>query len=151
MPTPQIQHAFELLGRIVAAWNDVESLWELIFTCALHEAPRPKIDIILQQFQSSAAQQKMIKAVCDSAFDADSYEQKETERLYDETNVVRQLRNAIAHAWYRIDPLNSKIGLRIAPGSRAKPNRLASKQLGEALPEVLARTERLAQQLNDFR
>jgi hypothetical protein len=151
MPTSQVKRAYELLGRIVAEWNDVESLWELIFTCVLHEAPRPKIDVILQQFQSSAAQQRMIKAVCDLAFEKDSYEHKEAERLYDETSEVRKLRNAVAHAWYVFDPLNSKIGLRIAPGSRAKPNRLASEQLGDALPEVLARTEQLGRKLNEFR
>ena len=151
MPTPEIRLAYETLGRIVTTWTEVELLWELIFTCALHEAPRPSIDVILQQFRSGAAQRQMIMAVAKRAFATSSYEDTQVGKLFAETNDVRSMRNALVHGWYVIDPLNSRIGLRIAPGSGEQPNRYAKDQLEDILPEVLKRVETLAQHLDDFR
>jgi hypothetical protein len=67
------------------------------------------------------------------------------------TNDVRGWRNAAIHGWYVFDPLNSRMGLKVAPGSRSQPNRLAKEQLDEALPSVLKRIRELAERLNGFR
>jgi hypothetical protein len=151
MPSSEVRFAYEMLGRIAAEWSEVELLWELIFTCALHEAPRLKIDVILQQFQTGAAQRQMIMAVAEVAFQARSYERQEIGTLYAMTNDARGWRNAAIHGWYVFDPLNSRIGLKIAPGTRSRPNRLAQEQLDEALPGVLKRIPELAERLNAFR
>jgi hypothetical protein len=151
MPSPEVRLAYEMLGRIAAEWSEVELLWELIFTCALHEAPRRKIDVILQQFQTGAAQRQMIMAIADVAFEPKSYERQEIGALYAMSNDARGFRNAAIHGWYVFDPLNSRIGLKIAPGTRTQPNRLAKEQLDEALPSVLNRIRELAERLNAFR
>jgi hypothetical protein len=150
-PFPEIRVAYEMLGRIAAEWSEIELLWELVFTCILHEAPRAKIDIILRQFQIGAAQRQMIMAVADVAFAVRSYERTEVGVLYAMTNDVRGWRNAAIHGWYVFDPLNSRIGLRVAPGTRSQPNRLAKEQLDEALPGVLKRIRELSTRLNAFR
>jgi hypothetical protein len=151
MPSSEIRLAYETLGRIASEWSEIELIWELIFTCALHEAPRGKIDVILRQFQTGAAQRQMIMAVADVAFAARSYEREEIGVLYAMTNDARGWRNAAIHGWYVFDPLNSRIGLRVAPGPRSQPNRLAKERLDEALPSVLKRIRELAERLNAFR
>lgn len=151
MPSPEIRLAYETLGRIASEWSEIELLWELIFTCVLHEAPRRKIDVVLRQFQTGAAQRQVIMAVADVAFADRSYEREEVGTLYAMTNDVRGWRNAAIHGWYRFDPSNSRIGLKIAPGSRSPPNRLAKEQLDEALPSVLKRIRELGERLNAFR
>jgi hypothetical protein len=151
MPSSEIRLAYEMLGRIASEWSETELLWELIFTCVLHEAPRGKIDVILREFQTGAAQRQMIMAVADVAFTARSYEREEIGTLYAMTNEVRGWRNAAIHGWYVFDPLNSRIGLKVAPGSRSRPNRLTKEQLDEALPGVLKRIRELVERLNAFR
>lgn len=151
MPSSEIRLAYETLGRIASEWSEIELIWELIFTCALHEAPRGKIDVILRQFQTGAAQRQMIMAVADVAFAARSYEREEIGVLYAMTNDARGWRNAAIHGWYVFDPLNSRMGLKVAPGSRSQPNRLAKERLDEALPSVLKRIRELAERLNAFR
>jgi hypothetical protein len=151
MRSSEIRLAYEMLGRIASEWSEIELLWELIFTCVFHEAPRGKIDVILQQFQTGAAQRQMIMAVAGVAFAAGSYEREEIGTLFSMTNDVRGWRNAAIHGWYVFDPLNSRMGLKVAPGSRSQPNRLAKEQLDEALPSVLKRIRELAERLNGFR
>ena len=48
MPSAELRRTYEMIGRMTAAWNDVDLLWELIFTCILHEPPRATTDVLLQ-------------------------------------------------------------------------------------------------------
>jgi hypothetical protein len=145
------EKVFEVLGRITAAWGEAEILWELIFSCLLYETDRRKSDAILQQFQTFAAKRHLIIAVGQAAFSPRSFERLEIGRLQASTNDVSGLRNAVVHAWYVMDPLNAKIGVRIAPGTGAKPNRLAGKPLEVAMPDILRQIESLVEQLDAFR
>jgi len=152
MPTAEIRRAFEMIGRMTAAWNDVDLLWELIFTCMLHEPPRATTDVLLQQFPTSARKRQMIVAVANVTFTEGSFERGEIEALSTLTTDLGRQRNATSHGWYILDPLNSRLGLRIAPGANpTKPNRLAREQLDEALPRLLAQLVALCERLDKFR
>lgn len=152
MPSAELRRTYEMIGRMTAAWNDVDLLWELIFTCILHEPPRATTDVLLQQFYTSATKRRMIMAVANVTFTKGSFERSEIEALSALTSDLGNKRNAASHGWYILDPLNSRLGLRIAPGANpSKPNQLAKEPLDEVLPRLLTQLDALCERLNKFR
>ena len=152
---PQVQRILELIGLVTTSWNEVESLWYLIYTCLLHEAPRKKVDQIYKQFQPGSAQRQFVMALADVAFSSEPEFRKETGKLNAETNKIASLRNNVIHGLYWFDPLNGPAGLRVAPmGSmRRKPNPLAKvrKELERELTSIFERIDSLSKRPDDFR
>jgi hypothetical protein len=148
--SPVVRNILEVVGRITVDWNDVDLLWYLIYTCFLHETPRNKVDTIIKQFQTGAAQRKFILALADVSLAGEH--RIEIGRLYARTNELAADRNAVVHGDYTIDFLNSPDGLRIVPGGdRGKPNRLSDKPLREELQRIHASIVELVRGLDGFR
>lgn len=152
MPTPEIRHVYELVGRITAQWNEAEVYWYLIFTCMLYSTPRPVIDAMWSHFLTAAAQRQFTMALADAAFEKHPDLCKTIGRLAAQTNDAAGNRNAVVHGEYFVDFTFEGLGIGVAPGTnRKKPNRLAGKELGKNLRGVLAEIETLRHALGEFR
>lgn len=152
MPTPEIRHVYELVGRITAQWNEAEVYWYLIFTCMLYSTPRPVIDAMWNHFLTGAAQRQFAIALADAVFREHPNLRADIGRLIALTNDAAGNRNAAVHAEYFVDLFYEGIGIRVAPGiNRSKPNRLAGRELDQTLRAVLVEIEALRHSLRVFR
>lgn len=142
MAVSRARKVFELVGRITAAWNEIEIVWYLIYTCMLHEAPREKIDLIYRQFVTGRAQRQFVIALADVAFKADHHQIYRTAmgKLFARTGELSGLRNALIHGDYtEVIEGDGTHTLRIAPGGdMAKRNKLGGKPLEAEMVALLA-------------
>lgn len=68
MPNPSYRRTLELIGRISVSWNEIETVWYLIYTCLVHELPRNKADAIYWTFQTFASQRGFIIGLAEPCF-----------------------------------------------------------------------------------
>lgn len=144
MANPSYRRTLRLIGQVCKTWNDIESLWYLIYTCLVHELPRDKANDVYWSHLTFAHQRALILSLAGSCFpDVRSRPhvlRKQIGQLNARTEELAGKRNAIIHADYRYEiadetrPMQT-IDVRIAPGARQrKPNRFASTDLpAEAL------------------
>jgi hypothetical protein len=59
----QLKRIYALVGEITTEFNNVESLWYLIFTCLIHQIPRAAADAIFEQHKTGGGQRKLIRDV----------------------------------------------------------------------------------------
>ncbi len=127
LKVPGVKRTLELVGLTAVLWNRVESNWELIFSCLLHEAPREKSDQLLKHFLTGAAKRDFIMRLSEVAFAGDSRLRDAIDWLNQRTTDLAGKRNAIVHGVYRFDVLNGPPGLRVSPmgSTNRQPNRMA--------------------------
>lgn len=155
MSSANESRVFELVGRVVAEWNEVESLWYLIYTCLLHEAPRDKIDVIFRQFLTGRAQRQFIMALADVTFEAESQKRYRTAlgKLFARTNDLSTERNALIHGSYQQVIEDGGIHtIRIAPGGdMSRRNKLGGKPLEAQLLTLLPKISAVVADLDRLR
>src|SRR5215208_5152306 len=151
--------AYQLIGQIATGWSAVETLWYLIFTGLVGETPRPKVDAIFFQFETGAAQRKMIMAVADATYPPDPHNRPHPLRrrlgqLHDQTLGAAGRRNAAVHAElveaYADHTMQERV-IRVAGGSNPqKRNRLAGVEVLPELQRTVQEIEQLTSSLEDF-
>jgi hypothetical protein len=163
---PTKDEPFVLIGRMVKAWNEAELVWFLIYTCLLHEVPRPVAEAIFKLNRMGAGQRDLIMAIAEVVLappehrpilDCLTQARRETGHLAAE-------RNAIVHGDYHYtledevdfaalaDPnLKWSIGLSSSTDWKKGANVFAGTNLDKELPTLLADIEQLVRQLDDIR
>ncbi|WP_374397714.1 hypothetical protein [Sphingopyxis sp.] len=88
LPPPVIRRIYELVGEATTAWNQVETLWYLIFTGLMDRTERAKVDAIFSMFQTGALQRQLIMTVAPIAL---KFEVSELRRRNPEHHVRRRM------------------------------------------------------------
>jgi hypothetical protein len=153
MTTSRIDQILALIGRMIMAWNEAESVWFLIYTCLVHQLPRPTAEAIIKRQPTGNSQRDLILTIAAQALK--QYPEILTflnsARL--ETDNLAIERNDIIHGDYSYAFERPDLGVRIGPGGyRTKyRNLFAGKALETELPLLIADIERLIKQLDQAR
>lgn len=160
MTASRVDQILALIGRMVMAWNEAELVWFLIYTCLVHQLPRPTAEAIIKRQPTGNAQRDLILTVAAVALEKCPEILAFLNRARTETNNLAIERNDIIHGDYNyriegppvaIPP--GAVSVAIGPGSyRTKyQNLFAGKALATELPALIADIERLTAQLDQAR
>jgi hypothetical protein len=134
MMTEDADRLYLLTGRIASDFSFIEQRWYLIFTCLLHQLPRPAIDAIFSQARSGYQQRALILAVAGSIFAAGDPLLTSVIDLAARTSKAAERRNAAIHSVIHV--ANYAIPPRIAAGGISKRSPLADKDIAKELADL---------------
>jgi hypothetical protein len=150
-----------LIGRMIMAWNSAETIWFLIYTCLVHELPRPVAEAIFKRNQTGNSQRDLILTIASVALSNHKDILSFLNSAKTETNNLAVERNDIVHGNYTYAHENIAAALsnpqdfilRMAPGGdkNKRPNLFSGKHLDQELPPFIADIEQLITQLMEAR
>lgn len=144
---------FELVGRIIAAWNEVDLVWYLVFTRVIYSTPRALADAIYSNSNSSHTRRELIMAAVAAMIAEHSVLRERIRDLKRKTEKLARKRNDIAHGLFNPASYDDGVSwtVSIGNGYERKPNKLAGLVLSVELPRVLTEIEQLIADLDDLR
>ncbi len=132
------------------AWNEVETLWFLIYTGLVYQLPRPVAEAIFKRQATGHAQRQLIMAIAAAVFKDDTTGMLEfLKEGSKDTNELANERNDLIHGDYHYGADEHGLGLYVAPGGdRSKgTNRFAGPEMHDALMPLIGDIERVSKQL----
>ena len=158
MDHPDAPAIMQKLGEVTVSWNGVELVWYQLFDLLLFELPRDKKVALFRTQQASAVQRNLVMAVAIPAFKNHPELIEELRRLNKRTGEVSNLRNAVIHSEYFVQPTSSsddeadyEIIIATYTHQKRSAGDLAGKNITPGLDALLKEIDALTNDLLSFR
>jgi hypothetical protein len=138
---------------MIMAWNEAELVWFLIYTCLVHQLPRPTAEAIIKRQPTGNSQRDLILTIAAQVLKEHPGILAFLNSARTETDNLAIERNDIIHGDYNYAIERPDLSVTIGSGGyRTKHRNLfAGKALRVELPLLIADIERLTKQLMNAR